>query len=210
MKHFLPLLFFVGTSMNLIGQGFAGSIEFKQLTQKDTVNNVYLVKGNLVKLNRFEKRGNGLEGSYIFDLSNSKISYVNPKRRIWGEHRSETQPVIRGTCEVSKGGAKKIAGFKCTEYTVKNTEENTVITYCIAEAKFLFFAPMMKLWNRKDKLATYYAQIKDLPPGAMPFFSEEKLINENKLVNRLEVTKVIAKAPEEASLQVPAGYSKFE
>lgn len=209
MRYFL-LLTALTLCVGTYGQGFAGSIEFKQISIKDTANNIYLVKGNVVKLNRFEKRVNALEGSYIFDLNENKIKYVNPKRKIWGEHKSETPPVIRGTCVVTKGAAKKIAGYKCTEYTVKNTEENTVITYWITDGKFLFFKPMMTLWNRKDKLATYYLQITGLPQGAMPFFSEERQISDNKLLNRLEVAKVTTKAPDDASLEVPPGYTKFE
>lgn len=209
MRYFL-LLTALTICVGTYAQGFAGSIEFKQISSKDTANNIYLVKGNLVKLNRFEKRVNALEGSYIFDLNENKIKYVNPKRKIWGEHKSETPPVIRGTCTVTKGGTKKIAGYKCTEYTVKNTEENTVITYWITDGKFIFFKPMMTLWNRKDKLATYYLQITGLPQGAMPFFSEERQISDNKLLNRLEVDKVITKAPDDASLEVPPGYTKFE
>lgn len=209
--RYIPLLLICLTGfLKLSAQSFAGSIEFRQITPKDTIANVYFVKDKLVKLNRFEKRSSILEGSYIFDLSDSKVKYVNPKRKIWGEHKSETAQVIRGTCEVSKGASKKIAGYKCTEYLVKNTEENTVISYWITDGKFVFFSPMMKLWNRKDKLATYYSQIPNLPQGAMPFFSEERVLSDNRLVNKLEVTKVIPKAPDDATLAVPAGYTKFE
>lgn len=210
MKHFLLLSFCLAYFCKISAQGFSGSIEFRQITPKDTANNVYFVKGKTVKLDKYDKHSRDLEGSFIFDLNENKIRYTNPKRKIWGEFKSETAAVIRGVCEVSKGGNKKIAGARCTEYTVKNTEENTLITYWITDGKYTFFSPVIKLWNRKDKQSIYYLQIKGLPEGAMPFFSEEKQISDGKMINRLEVTKVVNKVPEDAAIAIPANYTKFE
>lgn len=194
-------------------QGFSGSIEFKYASQKDTVPtmNVYYVKNKVVKLDQYSKKSSDIEGSFIFDLNNSKIKFVNPKRKVWGEHKSETPPVIRGQCEVIKGNeTKTVAGYKCHDITVKNTEENTTITYWVTEGKFDFFIPMIKLWNRKDKQSIYFSQIKGLPEGSMPLLSEERQLSDHKLVTRLEAIKVSTKTPDDASLDVPPGYTKFD
>ncbi len=103
-----------------------------------------------------------------------------------------------------------VAGVKCTEYTVKNTEENASVTYWIAEGNYNFFAPMIKLWNRKDKQSIYFSQIKNLPEGSMPMMSEERQLSDGKLLTRLEVTKINKTAPDDASLSVPASYTKFD
>jgi hypothetical protein len=211
MKHLIALSIIFFSVFKLSAQGFNGSIEFKSYKEKDTSLNVYHVKGKLVKLDKYTKMTNVIEGSFIFDLAVGKIRFVNPKRKVWGEHISETAPVIRGHCEVSKGnGSKTVAGVKCHEYTVKNTEENTIITYWVAESKFDFFVPLIKLWNRKDKQSIYFNQIKDLPEGSMPLWSEEKQISDGKSITKLEVTKISNKTPDEASLSVPAGYTKFD
>jgi hypothetical protein len=211
MKKLKALLFVTLLPLLIKAQPFGGTIEFKYYTTKDTTTNVYMVKDNNVKLDQFGKKSGNVEGSFVFDLSANTIKFVNPKRKVWGEHKSETPPVIKGTCvsSVTKN-TKTIQGMKCTEYVVKNADENTAISYWIAQGKYDFFAPLVKLWNRKDKQSIYFNQIKDLPAGAMPLVSEEKQLNDGKLVTKLEVTKITKGAVENDKLQVPADYKKFE
>lgn len=198
-------------SANFLMAQFGGSIEFKYFTQKDTTNNVYLIKDQTVKLDQYGRKSGSVEGSFIFDLNSKTIRFVNPKRKVWGEHKSETAPVIKGECVVTKGtGSKTLQGIKCSEYVVKNTEENTVITYWITQGKYDFFIPLLKLWNRKDKQSIYFNQIKDLPAGSMPLLSEEKQINDGKVVTRLEVIKINKAAVEASRMSIPSEYKKFE
>ncbi|MCD6019324.1 MAG: hypothetical protein K0S53_2445 [Bacteroidetes bacterium] len=198
-------------SVVAIAQSYEGSIEFKMETSKDTTTNIYYVKGNDVKLDQIGRKSGKVEGSFVFDLSSNEIKYVNPVRKVWGEHKSETTPMIKGTCVSAKGtNTKMVQGQKCTEYTVKNTEENTQITYWIASNKYDFFAPLVKLWNRKDKQSIYFNQIKDLPKGSMPLLSEEKTISDGKLVSKLEVSKISKASIDASKLSIPADYKKFE
>lgn len=192
-------------------QSFGGSIEFKYYTLKDTTVNVYYVKDKNVKLDQFGKRSGAVEGSFVFDLANNTIKFVNPKRKVWGDHKSETAPVIKGVCETKKtSNTKNIQGVKCTEYIVKNTEENTTISYWIASGKYEFFVPLVKVWNRKDKQSIYFNQLKDLPAGSMPMLSEEKQISDGKFVTKLEVSKISKENLDASKLSVPADYKKFE
>lgn len=211
MKKFLVIASVLFSLSEIIAQGFNGSIEFKYATQKDTTTNMYYVKDKLVKLDQYAKKGTGIEGSFLFDLGAGEIKFLNPKRKIWGKQKSETPQVIKGKCEVRKGTAtKKIAGIKCTEYTVKNVDENTIITYWIADNQFTFFSPLIKLWNRKDKQSIYFGQIPNLPAGAMPLLSEEKTLSDGKLLTKLEATKIDTKAPDATTFDIPAGYTKFD
>jgi hypothetical protein len=206
---FFTTVFFSLTE--LIAQGFNGTIQFKYATQKDTTINMYMVKNKKVKLDQLSKKGNTVEGSFLFDLANNEIKFLNPKRKLWGKQKSETPQVINGQCVVTKGaGTKTIAGMKCSEYIVKNNEENTAITYWVTSGKFTFFMPLIKLWNRKDKQSIYFGQIKNLPEGSMPMMSEEKQLSDGKLLTKLEVIKVINTVPDDAALEIPAGYSKFD
>ncbi len=202
-------VFFSLTMAN--AQGFSGNIDFKYSTQKDTTSNVYWVKDKHVKLDQYSRKGNNVEGSFLFDLGAGEIKFLNPKRKLWGKQKSETPQIIKGECVVTKGSAiRKIAGVKCTEYTVKNVVENTMITYWIAEEQFNFFMPLIKLWNRKDKQSIYLNQIKNLPTGSMPLMSEEKSLADGKLLTKLEVTKIVTTAPADSFFDIPAGYTKFE
>lgn len=190
---------------------FEGSIEFRQETKKDTNANVYYVKGSNVKLDQIGKKSGKVEGSFVFDLAAKTIKFVNPARKVWGEHKSETPPTIAGTCEVSKQkGTKSVAGKMCTEYRVKNATENTQIVYWITTEKYDFFVPMVKLWNRKDKQSIYFNQIKDLPKGSMPMLSIETTLDGKTTISKLEVTKLEKKSIDPATVSVPSDYKKFE
>lgn len=211
MKKYLFFATLIFSLSEILAQGFNGAIQFKYTTQKDTNVNMYTVKNKKVRLDQFAKKGNNVEGSFLFDLNNNEIKFLNPKRKLWGKQESKTPQVINGQCVVTKGAATKtIAGMKCQEYTVKNTEENTAITYWITNGKYTFFAPMIKLWNRKDKQSIYFGQIKNLPEGAMPMLSEEKQLSDGRVLTKLEVLKIVNSVPADADLEIPAGYSKFD
>ncbi|MEO8761984.1 MAG: DUF4412 domain-containing protein [Bacteroidia bacterium] len=188
---------------------FEGSIEFKMETKKDTTTNVYYVKGNNVKLDQIGRRSGKVEGSFVFDLADKKIKFVNPARKVWGD-KQETAPVIKGTFDVAKGkGSKVVCGKKCVDYTVKNTEENTQVVYWISTENFNFFIPLVQLWNRKDKQSVYFNQIKDLPKGSMPLLSYETTLD-GAAVSKLEVVKVDKKVVDASQVSVPADYKKYE
>lgn len=194
-----------------IAQNYEGTIEFKMETNKDTTTNIYYVKGNDVKLDQIGRKSGKVEGSFVFNLTRNEILFVNPVRKVWGEHKSETAATIKGTCTTTKGAnTKTLQGQKCIEYIVKNTEENTEITYWIASGKYDFFVPLVKAWNRKDKQSMYFNQIKDLPKGSMPFLSEEKTIVDGKIVSKLEVSKMTKGNVDAAKLAIPSDYKKFE
>ena len=189
---------------------FEGSIEFRMETKKDTTTNLYYIKGNNVKLDQIGKKSGKVEGSFVFDLTAKSIKFVNPARKVWGDHKSETPPAIKGTCEVSKGKTTKMVGGKmCIEYTVKNTEENTQIVYFITTEKFDFFVPLVTLWNRKDKQSIYFNQIKGLPKGSMPMRSDETTLDTKMTMSKLEVMKIEKKAIDAATVSVPSDYKKF-
>lgn len=206
-------LLVAGLTLSVMGfaQTFEGSIEFKMETAKDTTTNIYYVKGHDVKLDQIGRKSGKVEGSFVFNTETGEIKYVNPLRKVWGEHKSETAPMIKGTCVSTKGtNTKMVQGQKCTEYIVKNTEENTVITYWMVAGKYDFFAAMVKSWNRKDKQSIYFNQIKDLPKGSMPLLSEEKSISDGAIISRLEVSKINKKTIEASKLSIPDDYKKFE
>ena len=198
-------------SVLAFAHSFEGSIEFRMETSKDTTTNIYYVKGNDVKLDQIGRKSGKVEGSFVFNTQTNEIKFVNPVRKVWGEHKSETAPVIKGTCISTKGtSTKMVQGQKCTEYIVKNNEENTQITYWIVSGKYDFFAPIVKAWNRKDKQSIYFNQIKDLPKGSMPLLSEEKTISDGKLISKLEVSKITKGKIDAAKLSIPDDYKKFE
>jgi hypothetical protein len=93
MKRFLSFIVVLVCISGINAQNFSGNIEFKYATQKDTTMNIYMVKNKMVRLDQYGKKGN-VEGSFIFDIAANEVKFLNPKRKLWGNQKSETPQVI--------------------------------------------------------------------------------------------------------------------
>ncbi len=210
-KLFICFTFFYFNLLLIKAQEFSGAINFKYATVYDTTLNVYYVKNQVVRLDQFARKKNIVEGSFIFNLKSNEVQCLNPKRKLWAPQKNTSPQIIKGECIVTKGHKTKIiADLKCTEYIVKNTVEDLVISYWIAHTNFNFFSSLINLWNRKDKQSVYFRTIKGLEIGCMPMLSEEKQISSGKSISKLEVTKISLIIPKEVSLKIPSDFSKFE
>ncbi|MCX7729225.1 MAG: hypothetical protein N2203_07125, partial [Bacteroidia bacterium] len=99
----------------------------------------------------------------------------------------------------------------CTEYIVKNSVEDTEISYWITNKEdFNFFIPLLQIWNRKDKQSVYFNQIKNIKPGVMPLLSIEKQISTGKIISKLEATKIASEKMKDNLFTIPSEYKKFE
>ncbi|GIV27125.1 MAG: hypothetical protein KatS3mg027_0939 [Bacteroidia bacterium] len=192
-------------------KSFEGKIEFMYY-HRDTTKNVYDVKDHNVRLDQYSKKNDGsLEGSFLFNLNTKEIKMISHKRKLWNIHKSSVPPVIKGYCEVIKtSNTKTIAGHKCTEYVVKNKEEDIEISYWITTANFDFFIPLLQIWNRKDKQSVYFNKIQNLPKGSMPLLSIEKQISTGKILSKLETTKLSQEKINLSVFEIPKDYKKFE
>jgi len=190
---------------------FSGTITFKYITNKDTSLNMYHVSEPMVKLDQFIKHSKAVEGSYIFDLKNNTAKFISPRRKMYGDHKVARIPDSRGTFNVTnEGGKYMVAGLACSKYIVRNSEQNTEITFYIHMGAFTFFTPLLKLWSRKDLQSVYFLKIAGLPQGAMPMKSEERYIHNNALVTTLEVTSIVNKTVPSETFRIPPSFTKFE
>lgn len=191
---------------------FEGKIEFLYY-HRDTTKNVYWVKEPFIRLDQLSKnKDGGIEGSFLFNLHTKEIKMISPKRKLWSIHKSTIPPVIKGKCEVIKtNNTRKITGIDCTEYIVKNTSEDTEISYWIhTSGNYNFFIPLLELWNRKDKPSIYFNQIKNIEKGAMPLLSIEKQISTGRIISKLETIKISKEKLNDTLFTIPEDYKKFE
>lgn len=199
----------VAFAFSAAAQAFEGTIEFKKITATDTVNYVYTVKGNKVRIDEIGSKSHKIEGTFLVDLDAKTMISLNHERKLYMDNPTPAAPVLKGTCNVKKGqNVKNIQGYKCTEYTVTNNEENTQITYWIAEGKFTFFEKLLRILNRKDKSSVYFLQIPDIK-NSFPMLSVQSDLN-GKENTRLEVTKITKKEVDASIFDLPKGYNKFE
>ncbi len=190
-------------------QSFEGVIEFKKTTLSDTTNYVYYVKGNQVRIDEIGTKSHKVEGTFIVDIEAKTMTSLNHDRKLYMDQATPTAPVLKGTCDVKKGkDVKNLQGFKCAEYVVTNNEENTKITYWIADGKFTFFDKLLHQLNRKDKSSVYFLQIPDVK-NMFPMLSIQTDLSGKEQV-RLEVTKMTKKEIDPSMYRIPKGYNKFE
>lgn len=210
-KIFIYLCFSINTLF--LGQNsFEGKIEFLYY-KNDTTKNAYLVKEPFVRLDQYSKNNTeNIEGSYLFNLNTKQIQLLSHKRKMWSIHKSSVPPVIKGECEVIKtSNTKKILNILCTEYIVRNKQEDIEISYWISNSgNYSFFYPMLNLWNRKDKQSVYFLKITDLKPGMMPLLSIEKQISTGKILSKLETIKIEKIKLKNDDFLIPKDYKKFE
>ncbi|MFH1005829.1 MAG: DUF4412 domain-containing protein [Bacteroidota bacterium] len=206
-KIFLGASFIICTS--IFAQSFEGTIEFKKQTFTDTVNYVYYIKGDMVRIDEIGSKFKKVEGSFIVDIKSNKMFSMSHERKLYSEQSPGTPAVINGKPEVTKTkNIKTLQGYKCTEYIVKNEEEKVEVSYWVANGKFDFFSDLLKTLNRKDKSSVYFQQITDTK-GMFPFLSSQKN-SEGKEETRLEVTKIQKKIIDANTFEIPKNYQKFQ
>ena len=209
MKKVFSLAITAFVAFAATAQTFEGSIEFKKRTSTDTTNYIYYVKGDKIKIDEIGTKSKKVEGSFIINTTNSTMQFISHDRKLYGDQPSGTPNKPTGKCEVTTTKTvKTIQGYKCTQIIVKNTDENTTITYWVAKGKFDFFDVMLKVLNRKDKFSTYYLQIPN-NHGMMPILATMSPLDGQEK-ERLETTKIEKKPIDAKTFDIPAGYMKFE
>lgn len=190
-------------------KGFEGTIEFRQISMGDTTNYIYYVKGDNVRIDNLRGKAKENAGGFLFNLKDGNVTTLNAERKVYSEAPKSAPAVIKGKAEVTKTkNTKKILGYNCTEHIVKNTEDNTQISYWMAAGKFDFFDKLIKLWNRKDKVSTYYTQLTGVA-GMFPMLATQTSADGKEQQMVLEVTKVEKKVQEADKFKVPANYTRF-
>ena len=206
------LLSIVITSIALVtsAQSFEGVIEFKKQTPTDTIQYIYYVKNDKIRLDEVGSKSKKVQGSFLLDLTNNTIVSLSHERKLYIEQASSPAEPVQGKVEVNKTNATKtILGEKCSEYVVKNNEQKTQVTYWLASGKYDFFLKMLKLMNRKDKPSVYFQQIKNIE-GMFPFLSSQINLETGKEEVKMEVTKVEKKSIPKSMFEIPKDYIKFQ
>ncbi len=194
----------------LSAQSFEGVIEFKKQTSTDTVNYIYYVKGDKVRLDEIGSKSKKVEGSFIIDLKTNSMVSLSHERKLFIEQAPGTPATVTGKPEVKKTGTvKTILGVKCNEYVVKNADEKVQVTYWMGSGKFDFFFKLLKVLNRKDKSAVYVQQLTSVD-GMFPFLSSQVNLETNKEEVKMEVTKVDKKTVDAKMFEMPKDYQKFQ
>jgi hypothetical protein len=193
-------------------KSFEGSIRFVQKTMNDTNYYTYHIKNNKVRLDVHENCSHckEIENSMLFDLDNNTITALNPSRKLYinvppkpyMDKQNDKFKIIKSK------NCKKIQGYKCFQWRVKNTSEKTEIAYWVADDNFAFFEDFLRLWNRTEKHSRYFLQIPETK-GFFPLISVERTtLRDQKM--KLEVVDIIKKPLEKKLFEIPEDFQSYD
>ncbi|MGQ9847336.1 MAG: DUF4412 domain-containing protein [Bacteroidales bacterium] len=195
-------------------KSFEGIIFFSMEMLSDTMYYTYYIKNRNVRLDEFNRcKSCKIPGNYLlFDLDNKKITAVNPQRKMYlhltvNEYKDNNNNNEDFTI-LKTNNSKKIFGYKCYQWRVRNKKQNTEISYWVAKDNFDFFIDFLKLWNRSEKHASYFLKIPD-SKGYFPLLSEERTtLREEKMT--LRVISIQKKTLDPQLFQIPKDYKSYE
>lgn len=186
---------------------FEGSIKCVQQNKVDTIFYTFYVKGNKIRVDEDDK---GLENSLIFDLekktivaiSSSKKLYMNMVISPYLDEENEEFKIIKSN------NSKIIKGYKCYQWRVRNTEQNTEIAYWVAYDNFEFFEEFLKLWNRREKQFSFFLKIPDIS-GVFPMLQVERTLLRDER-SRHEVVSIEKKEIKDDVFAIPENYKNYD
>ena len=191
---------------------FEGVIKFEQQSFGDTLNYTYYIKGDMVKLviNENCKACESGDEAMIFDLHNKTITALKPSLKMYKD--IPIKPYVENIdsdfiITQNPRNFKKIKGYKCIQWRVKNYKENTEVSYWVANNHFDFFVEFLKLWNRTEKHSRYYLQIPNTG-GYFPMMSVERTTLREKRV-QLIVTSVNRRYLDNSVFEIPPDFKEL-
>jgi hypothetical protein len=208
MKKLLILAAFL--TVNLLGYTqFNGSIHFTKT--KDGVKSefIYYVKDDRVRIEEKDSQGN-VKGIMLVDLTKETVTAISPQRKLYMDATNKReQPVVKPKIEKTKN-TKTIAGYECEQWNAYYPQEDAEVTYWVTtDRSFDFFDDLLRVLNRKDRIARYFLTAKDIE-GRFTMEGIEKSLTDGSEKMRLTVTSVKKENLDNSLFEVPEGYQKFE
>lgn len=190
-------------------QNFEGIIEFKKQLPGDSLNLVYSVKGDQVRIDEISPRTHRIGASYLLNTKEGSTIYLNHELKTTvRRENTDKSTAPAGLTVTSSKESKSFFGYKCSKYSVTNTANNSSIHYYVASGKFTFFVPMLELLNRREDFSAHFLALPS-KDGALPFLAV-KYDAGGKEVGRLEVTRLEKKAISTSVFDVPKDYKEFK
>lgn len=184
--------------------GFEGKISFtKKVGSKESKYN-YIVKGNLVRIEEFDKDGD-ISGIMLVDTDKNTVTALNPLRKMYMSVPTGKK-ANTPTLELVKSETTQTHnGYSCKEWMATCKDQDRVITYYLAFDNFHFLTPLLKTLNRRDKQAVFFLAMEGTD-GAFPMLSIEKKTDGTE-VSRLTVNSISKMKVDASQFEIPSDYT---
>jgi len=196
--------------LNTEAQPFEGTLTLLKKTQTDTTFLVIRVKGDMVRIDELDKEEH-LQTYKLIDLLNNTIKVVNPEKKLYmliGAKRKN--PANSPNYEVEKTGNYKIINnYTCYQWRVVNSEDDTDMTFWVANDNFTFFDDLLRIYGTDEKDSLYYYLQFSNTDGYFPMLAVERSILRKKRME-LEVTRIDKAHLSNDLFEVPMYYSPLD
>lgn len=191
----------------LFAQSFEGVIEFTKSHGKVSTTYKYHVKGDNIRIEEIGDEGE-VYGIQLVNTETDEVWGISPEKNMYMEVTTKSEPNDPDTDVKETEIFVTLNGTRCNEVDVTCAEEETMITYYVADGNYAFFVPMLETLKRKDKQAVYYLEI-DSEDGQFPMKSIERK-TDGTLVSALEVTSISEESVDDSMFEIPEEYQMFD
>lgn len=186
---------------------FNGKIQLIEKNLFDTVTYNIFVWNEKVRIDKVHSKIN--KESIIINLVSKEIIVLNHKM-----HLFVYQPYIEEKISLDSNfkiikteNEKTILGMKCKLWRVKNTKENTEISYWVSSNNYGFYYYLTKIWNSNTKINKYFKII----PNSFGYMPIE--ITERNLLRDIKCSAIVSQISVElvdsSLFMIPSSYAQF-
>lgn len=178
-------------------------------TAQDTCYFAYHVKGEMVRIDELNKNKQ-IVSSLLVNLKDHNLTALSPTKKLYMKLRTNPYvPDNQTSYEIIPSkNKKKIFGYDCQQWRVKNKKQNTEVSYWVANDEFCFFGDLMKLLNKTEKHSTFFLQIPNVSCYGPLVCEERTLLRDSKV--KLAVIDIKKSKLDNTLFVIPANYKNFE
>jgi len=187
---------------------FEGVVELVQKNLYDTNRFTFYVTNNKIRVYKNPNQKSKSE-SLVFNLKNETITALNDLKKQY--YKLPIKPiVVEANADykiIKTNNYKKIIGYNCSQWRVKNNTKNTEITYWVVGKKYDFYKKLLKLWNKTENCYKYFLTIPDVD-GYIPLCQVERTLLRD-VKSTITITKIKEQKVDTNLFNVPNNYSLF-
>lgn len=167
-----------------ISKEFTGILKYIEYTPFDTTYYTVFVTKEKIRVDFYNNDGNsGADKIMIYNLKDQNILALKPADKIFKyiDGHKDVKTDIDG-CQIipNKRIYKYINNYKCVQYRVRNTIENTDITYWIPEESFPFYSEMISMKHSMQRSHKYFFMLPNYKVAFPMETIERTLLREKK------------------------------
>ena len=206
-KYLITNLILILFVLNASANPFEGVIYFQKTEGDDITFFKYYVKGDKIRIEDVNEGGK-LNGILLIDMKTVSLKMLSCSAQLYIVVPL-SPPAEKPQVKIEKTGEIKIInGEECELWKVVDAQEFSRYEYWVNEGNYSFFSPMLRILNRKDKIALAWVSL-DVNDNYFPFEGTE-YSSTGKVITRLKVIEIKEKVLDPELFNIPSNYSLFE